>query len=91
MLSSRLIMFDGVQHATPIGGVAPPPIGPVPPPKAEVLQQRVTKIQDAQKRLLACLQNNELPLSQVAAEMARLETELAEAQRGLKHLSNIPA
>ena len=84
-------MVNGVQQAGPIREVAPTPINAVQPAGSEVLQQRVAKIQDAQKRLLASLQSNQLPLSQVAAEMARLESELVEAQRGLKHLANIPA
>ena len=84
-------MVDSVQHVAPVRGAVPAPIDAVPPANSEVLQQRVAKIQDAQKRLLASLQNNQLPLSQVAAEMARLESEMVEAQRGLKHLANIPA
>jgi hypothetical protein len=84
-------MFDGAQHAAPLRGVAAPPANAAQPAGSEVLQQQVAKIQEAQKRLLASLQNNQLPLSQVAAEMARLESELVQAQRGLKHLANIPA
>ena len=84
-------MVDGVQHPRSVGGVEPAPVASLQAAGSEALRQRIDKIHEAQKRLRAALQNHQLPLSQVAAEMARLEADLVEAQRGLKLAAGIPA
>jgi hypothetical protein len=84
-------MVDGVQNSGSVGGVDSAPVAALRAAGSEALHQRIEKIREAQRRLLAALQNNQLPLSQVAAEMARLESDLAEAQRGLKIAAGIPA
>ena len=91
MLSNDLIMVDGVQRSEPVSGGPATPIAALQASGTEALRQRIEKVHEAQRRLLAALQNNQLPLSQVAAEMARLESELTEAQRGLKMAAGIPA
>ena len=84
-------MYDGVQKSEPAGSGPAAPIAALQSAGTEALRQRIDKIHEAQRRVLAALQSNQLPLSQVAAELARLESELAEAQRGLKMAAGIPA
>ncbi|HWV98345.1 MAG TPA: hypothetical protein VNZ64_01510 [Candidatus Acidoferrum sp.] len=83
-------MFSDAQKSGSVGASEQAPVNTLQMAGSEVLRQRVAKIQDAQKRLLSALQSNQLPLSQVAAEMARLEADLAEAQLGLNQTTGAP-
>lgn len=60
-----------------------------PLPGPEDLRKLIQSIQEAQKRLLSTLHTNQIPLSQVAADLARLETELAEAQGKLSKINPV--
>lgn len=80
-------MFSGTHHSGPASELEPASVVAQTAAGAEAWRQRIAKIQEAQKRLLSALQSNQMPLSQVAADLARLETDLAEAQRGLKQVT----
>ena len=84
-------MSTGTPHTGPTGKVEPVSVVAQTGTEAEALRQRIARIHQAQQRLLSALQNNQLPLSQVAADLARLEAELAEAQRGMKQATGTPA
>lgn len=84
-------MPSGTHHPGPSGDVQPASVLAKAAGEAEAWRQRIAKIHEAQQRLLSALQNNQLPLSQVAASLARLEAEMAEAQRGMKEATGAPA
>ncbi len=83
-------MLSGPNKPGPVAAAASSPLAAVQASGAEACRQQILKIQEAQKRLLTGLQTGQLPLSQVAKVMARLEAELAEAQRGLKAVTEPP-
>jgi hypothetical protein len=84
-------MFSGAQNSVPLVRGEPKLLVSQQAPGPEALRQRIVKIHEAQKRLLSALQSNQLPLSQVATDLARLEGDLAEAQRELKQVAQTPA